>query len=494
MNIVQAIQDPNLFRPYLEGRNPDLSSWHNWLVCLRVVYGLPVRRTRDLELVRQCTGRDPAQLPKDGFSTVLLLVGRRGGKSRIAGLLGAYESSLSGREQLLSPGEIPMVAITSPTREQSTIIKSYCRAALGSPMLEAEVANEGKQGFELNNGVTVRIMTGDFRSVRGFTQLMVVVDELCYFGYTEESKVKSDTELIRAIRPALLTTRGKLVCVSTKYAPKGWAYGQCKRHWGNDTSRTLVWDAGSRVMNPTLSQEDIDEAMEEDPEAARAEYLNLWREDVAVYLPREVVEACVVAGRLQVLPARNIRYVAFADVSGGRADSAALAIGHRAGRKIVLDLVREYKPPFSPYEVVGQMVQELRPYNVRLVTGDRYAAEYTVQAFRSHHIMYRPSDKTKSELYLEAIGPLCSGEMELLDNERLVTQLSGLERRARSGGKDMIDHGPGQHDESTRFFGGTKHLTGKSRLQGSRRRRKLPCGDATSRMMTLLSRRVKSSP
>jgi hypothetical protein len=464
MNIITATKDKNLFLPYLQGHSPDLKSWRNWLICLRVIYGLSVKKPENLELIKACTGRDPNKLPKDGFNTVLLLVGRRGGKSRIAGLIGGYESLFSGKEKRLSPGEIPMVTITSPTREQSTIIKSYTRAALKSPMLEAEVDDDNRQGFQLSNGVTVRIMTGDFRSVRGFTQLMVVVDELCFFGFTEESKVNSDTELIRSIRPALLTTQGKLVCVSTKYAPRGWAYSQWKRHWGNDNSRVLVWDAASRIMNPTLSQADIDEAMADDPEAARAEYLNEWREDVQNYLPREVVESCVVKGRMELLPRENIRYSAFCDTSGGRADSAGLAIGHKTERKIIIDFLKEYLPPFSPYEIAGRMAVELKRYGLKTVIGDRFGSEYTVQAFNNHGIRYQQAEKNKSELYLELIGPICSKEIELLDNEKLITQLSNLERRTRSGGKDTIDHSAGQHDDLSNCIAGVSVCLGKPKI------------------------------
>jgi hypothetical protein len=42
---------------------------------------------------------------------------------------------------------------------------------------------------------------------------------------------------------------------------------------------------------------------------------------------------------------------------------------------------------------------------------------------------------------------LNSKRVQLLDNKRLITQLYGLERRTARGGKDSIDHGPGQHDD-----------------------------------------------
>jgi hypothetical protein len=42
---------------------------------------------------------------------------------------------------------------------------------------------------------------------------------------------------------------------------------------------------------------------------------------------------------------------------------------------------------------------------------------------------------------------LNSWKVELLDNQRLVTQLAGLERSAVRGGKDRIDHAPNAHDD-----------------------------------------------
>jgi hypothetical protein len=40
-----------------------------------------------------------------------------------------------------------------------------------------------------------------------------------------------------------------------------------------------------------------------------------------------------------------------------------------------------------------------------------------------------------------------SRQVRLLDHARLKLQLGGLIRRTRSGGKDSVDHKPGQHDD-----------------------------------------------
>jgi hypothetical protein len=46
-------------------------------------------------------------------------------------------------------------------------------------------------------------------------------------------------------------------------------------------------------VNPSISQADIDLALERDPVANRVEYLTDWRTDVEGFIPRDVVEACV---------------------------------------------------------------------------------------------------------------------------------------------------------------------------------------------------------
>ena len=155
-------------------------------------------------------------LPAEGFSTALFLTGRRCGKSRAAAICGAFEAVLSGREARLAPGEKGLVVVVAPTVKQTRIVHGYMRAIFATPMLQAEVVEETKDmGFELRNGVRVEMLPGDYRNVRGYSLLAVLADEVAFLGHTEESKVRSDTELIRALTPALATTGGRLIAISS---------------------------------------------------------------------------------------------------------------------------------------------------------------------------------------------------------------------------------------------------------------------------------------
>ena len=93
------------------------------------------------------------------------------------------------------------------------------------------------------------------------------------------------------------------------------------------------------------------------------------------------------------------------------------------------------------------MCKELRRFGLKKVVGDAYGAEFCASSFRSNGIGYEKAEKAKSILYAELLPVICAGEIELLDNETLVNQLAGLERRTRSGGRDVIDHPPGGHDD-----------------------------------------------
>ena len=229
----------------------------------------------------------------------------------------------------------------------------------------------------------IEILAGDWRTIRGFTLLAAIVDEAAFFGYDAESKVKSDTELIRAIKPSLATVNGRLICISSPYARKGWCWQTYQKNFGNDKGKVLVWNCPSRTMNETLPRSVVDDALAEDLQAAKAEYLGIFRLDVAAFLPREVIEELVVPGRVELLPKPDdIRYHAFADLSGGRADDAALCIGHKDGEKVLVDLLKRYRPPFDPRQVISDMSRVLKRYGVRRVVGDNYAGEFVSSAFR----------------------------------------------------------------------------------------------------------------
>src|ERR1700751_233526 len=140
-----------------------------------------------------------------------------------------------------------------------------------------------------------------------------------------------------------------------------------------DDDPVLVWRAPTRTMNPSVSQQVIDQAAERDPASAAAEWLAEFRSDIESFINREAVEACIAWNVRERAPMQGVLYHAFVDPSGGSADSTSLAVGHREDDVVVLDALREIKPPFSPESGVAEFSQLVKSYRVSRITGDRYA-------------------------------------------------------------------------------------------------------------------------
>src|SRR3974377_162786 len=142
-------------------------------------------------------------------------------------------------------------------------------------------------------------------------------------------------------------------------------------------------------------------------------------------------------------------YHAFCDPSGGSSDSFTLAVGHKdiATKVMVVDVIREVKPPFSPEAVCAEFAQLLKAYGISKGVGDRYAGEWPKEQFGKFGIRYEQSAKPKSDLYIDLLAAINSRRVALLDHGKLITQLCSLERRVARSGRDSIDHAPGAHDD-----------------------------------------------
>jgi hypothetical protein len=467
-SIIEAIEDENLFRPYF---GKDYDTFNRWRVCLRAIYGLPIRTAWAQKVFRECTGRDPAKIPKAGFQTALLLCGRRSGKSKISAVIAAYSAAIAGLEANLSEGETGLVSVISNTRHQGRIVRNYIRSLFRPDMLAREVVKErSEDSFQLRNGNRIEILASDYRSVRGYTQLAVVVDEVAHFGRDDVSKTRSDTQIINAIEPALATTNGKLIAITTPYGKSGWTYDTYKKYFANDDSdEVLVWNASTSYMHPTKKMIRWLERKKATLDLSEylGEYEAQFRDDVAAFISLEQVQALVVPGRQENSPSPGNKYMAFVDVSGGRNDASALAIAHKNEKgKIILDKLDWHPVPHDPATECMKMANTLKDWGITRVVGDSYAAEFTSSIFQARGIKYEATKKSKSELYLELLPIICSGQIELLSQpkERAVKQLAALERRTRSGGTDSVDHPKHAHDDLANAIAGVASVCNKKML------------------------------
>ncbi len=442
MTIIDALADRHLLGALSVFK--DLTTWRAWLVFLRAAYGLPLHAD-DRAIFRRHTGRTAYGPPPGGWPEVACVVGRQSGKTRIAATVAAFEAATAAQEA--DGTELYALLVAQDQRSSVRTVFRYARAPFDRvPMLAQVVANTTSDTLALANACTLAAYPARPAAVRGLRARVVVLDELAF--YRSSDNTPNDAEMLRAVRPCLATTGGKLFILSSPYAQSGALYDLHRKHFGRSDSSVLVWQASAPDMNPTLSRDYLARMAQDDPEAYRSEVLGEFRAGVSTFLDPDIIAASVETGVRERAPMPGIAYVAFDDpASGSGADAWTKAIAHRERDRVVLDVLRTWTPSFNPSGVIAESAALSKAYGLHATTGDRYAPGFVLEGFRAHGITYAPSVQDRSTLYLELLPLLNAGRVGLLDVPDLLRELRGLERRRGTAGRDRVDHAPGQHDD-----------------------------------------------
>jgi len=257
----------------------------------------------------------------------------------------------------------------------------------------------------------------------------------------------------------------RLVKISTPYMKSGVLHDDFKRAFGQDDPDLLVWRASSLLMNPSLRAEQLDRERRLDPSRFAREYEAEFADDLETFLPSAWIESAIQTGRYELPPQNGVRYIAACDASGGGPDAFTLAIVHAEGsgatRTIVHDVTRAWSKPRDAATDLEGAVRDIaavcKRYNVSTIYGDRYARGWVREAFKRHGLAYedvtqrdRDGEQVyldRSSAYLEVEPLFAQGLIAILDHPTLERELKNLERRPGMGGKDRVDHPPGQHDD-----------------------------------------------
>jgi hypothetical protein len=450
VDILQCLKDPLVFGPAF--RKPE--SWRAWVAYLASLFALPLT-PEQLEIYQKHTGRiDPPSTPS---REAYLVCGRRAGKSFIMSLTAVFLATSRDYRQYLQRGERATVMIIAADRRQARIILRYVAGLLyGSPMLKKLIERETSDTFDLRGQVTIEIATASSKTTRGYALIAAIADEASHWA-TSIDAAENDVAIINALKPALRQIPGSLLLIaSSPYARKGVLWEGYNRFYGVEGA-PLVWQASSTAMNPSLNAEEIQAEIDADPAVGAAEYLGQFRVDVEMLLTREVVLAAVSQGVYERPPEPHHRYVAFLDPSGGSVDSMALAVGHLEGADVLIDALRDLKPPFSPEAVTAEFAALMKSYRVTSVTSDRYAGAWVAERLRTHGMAHDVSKLSASELFVALVPALNGGRVQLLDNVGLLNQLVALERRNTVSSKPSVGHPRNGHDDASVCIAGVCH-------------------------------------
>ena len=454
----EALDDPHLLGGLLEG-----PSWRYWKALLIAAMGEELTADERV-LFREITARDME--PGERVDELWGIIGRRGGKTRAMACLAAYIAACCDWRGLIVPGEEGILALLAATERQARVALGYISAIFADearPLFHSMRVNETQEMVELDNDgvpIAIEVRPASFKTSRGISAIGIICDEIAFWS-SGENAANPDTEILNALKPSLGTTGGMLFAISNPYARRGELWTTYRDEFGPaGDPRILVANAPTRTMNETYSQAIVDRALKKDKSAASAEYLAQFRTDVEGFVSLDVVDKAVTTG-LEVRPPKVLDhiYVGFLDAAGGSgSDSITMAVAHyERGEpvedgepvqgRVVLDLVAEEPPPFSPDDVAAQFAAVLQSYRISTVKADKWGAQWVAAPFRRHGITIDDTAEPKSALYLRLVPLLNSNRVALLDQPRLRSQLVALERKTGPAGRDSVNHPHNGHDD-----------------------------------------------
>jgi hypothetical protein len=151
-----------------------------WKAVLKAAFRLPMTPP-ELEIFKSVAERSP---PKKRVKELWCIVGRRGGKDSIASALAAYFAGFIDWRGLglLRPGEAATVLCLATDKLQARIVDNYTRAYFQKiDLLRPLVERETAEGLELSTGAELIVLASSFRSVRGRSIALAILDECAWW-------------------------------------------------------------------------------------------------------------------------------------------------------------------------------------------------------------------------------------------------------------------------------------------------------------------------
>ena len=448
MNIIEFIESPQM----LNDQSLSLAQ----KTALKAVYGLSLTGD-EFKMFNKITGLKSYPLGRE-WDEVSFILGRRSGKSdQIASSIALYEACC--RKHKLTVGQTGVVmVVASEKKRQAKIVFKYIEGKLKrSPVLRKMIVNITQEIISLKNNIEIQVYPCSIGKVRGQSLICFIADEVAHWK-VEGRDV--DVDVLDSVRPGLDFDYSKLIKISTPYMMKGELFQDFKDFYAKPNDDVIVFQGDTHLFNPAYSEKKLAKLKKRKPLTYRCENLAFFRTDLSAMYTPEAIDNAVNSNRpLEIPRVKGVEYCCFVDVAGGGGkDSYSLAIGHLENEKVIVDVVRSHAPKFNPLEVTAQYADLVKKYGISKVTGDKFSGDYASNNWAKHNIEYERSEKTKSELYLEAESPFNTERVDIPSKELAITQLKNLIRKTRSGGKDSVDTDGGQPEDEANVIAGVIQL------------------------------------
>jgi len=294
----------------------------------------------------RCNSREIIEAP---YTELILVMGRRSGKSTIASCISCYEvyklvkrgdpSAFYG----FPPDTTVAITNVAPTDDQASIVFNMLQKnVLGCPFLRDRIVNQTLTYFNVQTDsdrnlpskkrrASIMSLAGGCasNSLRGHNNIVVVMDEMAHF--IDNNGRFSGSEVYKALKPSIGSFKGdgKMVGISSPYAK----YGQ---FWDlyvdsfNQCENTIMFQMYSSLVNPTIPSAFLRAERQRDRIGFMTEYAGEFSDKVTSWVDDEdKFKACIVRGRPKPVRGQTgTDYFMGVDL-GVKNDGTAIVICHR---------------------------------------------------------------------------------------------------------------------------------------------------------------------
>lgn len=349
---------------------------------------------------------------------------------------------------LLGPGEVPRVSVVSLTTDLARVVHQHVvgrsTASTALKRLTLGEATSDSIMFRHPTGVPVEVKI--VAGARAGGSLVarwsagVVFDEFTRMTGSDDGVVNFDDA--RTAVSGRLLPGAQLCGIGSPWAPFGPAYKLVSEHWQQPSRERVIIRAVGPAMNPVYwTPERCEELRRRDPMAFRTDVLGEFADpesslftadDLAMVTRRDVVE---------LRPEPGHHYVAAMDPAT-RADAWTLVVVTRTSQgKLAVAMARQWQAtrgaPLSPDQVLAEVAEELKPYNVARVATDQWAAD-ALADIGMRHGLYLASEAItaprKVELFESMRTMVLSRAVELPPVRELLDDIRRVRKRVTQSG------------------------------------------------------------
>lgn len=289
------------------------------------------------------------------FHELVLVVGRRSGKSLLAACISDYEmyklikrSNPSAYYNFPPLTEIDIINVATTDEQSDAIFTRAVSLAKVCPYLRDRIRNDTKDFFNFATDADLKvpgktraslmIRTGSCssNSLRGKNAIVVNMDEFAFF--IDNGGRFSGDEVYKALNPSTASfgNDGKMLLLSSPYAK----YGKFWDRYVDSTNEpdiTLMFKMYTAMMNPTIKPEILKAARRRDRVAFMGEFGAEFSDSVTAWIDDEQeFRKCITVREPPSRGTPDVEYYVGVDL-GFKNDGTAIAIVHDNGKKMVLD-------------------------------------------------------------------------------------------------------------------------------------------------------------